>query len=148
MNENLKEIINVAHEAILRNLPDVKQSDLEENGKLYYMNGDDGTVFDWGMNERLCEFMSFYDDSGMGAIKINVMSNGTIWVYSFKNRAKSAFKTEKFEMNKSKSLELAVLMEKIADQKGLFDKAVEDMESDTKIEQGDIDKFLENFEGE
>jgi len=146
MNENLQQIIKLANEALSRNLPDVKKSDLEENGKLYYMNGDDGTIFDWGMNERLCEFMSFYDDSGMGAIKINVMANGTVWIYSFKNRANSAFKTEKFEISESGSLELAVLMEKIADQKGLFDKAVDDMENDTKIGQEDINKFLENFD--
>ena len=34
----------------------------ELDGKIYYMNGNDGTDFDWEANDRLCEFMVFHEN--------------------------------------------------------------------------------------
>jgi len=57
------------------------------------MNGDGRTLFDWGLNERLCELMVFYDDeTNLGAIKTLVYSNGKIVTYLCKNKTNSAFK--------------------------------------------------------
>ena len=44
------------------NLPEVSSDVLEENGKVYYMNGKNGTEFDWFVNNHLPTFMVFYND--------------------------------------------------------------------------------------
>ena len=54
----------------------------ELDGKIYYMNGNDGTDFDWEVNNRLCEFMVFHENE-YGYIKINVFANGDIEVYIY-----------------------------------------------------------------
>ena len=54
----------------------------ELDGKIYYMNGNDGTDFDWDMNDRLCEFMVFHENE-FGYIKMCVNKDNTIDVYVF-----------------------------------------------------------------
>ena len=146
MNKTLNRIIQIADATIKRNLPQISKSDLEENGKVYYMNGDDGTAFDWQMNGRLCEFMMFYNQSHMGAVKINVLENGEVDIYTFEDKAPKAFKTEKEQIEPNEVLTLAVLMNKIADEKDIFDKAIDRMESDITISEDDMTRFLKNFD--
>ena len=146
MNKLVKRIIDISKDGVKQYLPEVKEEMLEENGKLYYMNDVDGTIFDWGMNSRLCEFMSFYDDSGMGAIKINVLASGFINIYIFKNRAKSSFKSYQDKITPEEALELVVLMYNIADKKNLFGKAVNDMNSDIILTEEHYNEFNSNFE--
>lgn len=38
----------------------------------FYMNGNDGSLFDWQANDRTCEFSRFYKSNQMGAIKVYV----------------------------------------------------------------------------
>lgn len=38
--------------AIKEHMPDLSFDDLEEGGKVYYMNGKNGTEFDWFVNEH------------------------------------------------------------------------------------------------
>lgn len=56
---------------------------LLENGVVYYMNGNDGTCFDFEMNDRTCEFMSFYKSSNYGFFKIFVTRDGLIDGYAY-----------------------------------------------------------------
>ena len=146
MNRIIKNLINISKEGIEQYLPEVKEEMLEENGKLYYMNDVDGTIFDWRMNERLCEFMSFYNNSGMGAIKINVLASGLVNVYIYKDCAKSCFKNYQKKIAPEEALELAVLMYNIADKKNLFGKAVNDMNSDITLNEEHYNEFNNNFE--
>lgn len=148
MNQILMKITQIAKCARQRNLPEIKETDLEENGKIYYMNGDDGTIFDWQMNERLCEFMMFYNQSGMGAIKINVSSNGQIDIYTFKDKEKTAFKTEKETIEPKEALALAVLMNQIADEKECWDDTIDRMENNKIVSQEEIDAFLKELQEE
>lgn len=57
---------------------------------LYYMNGNDGTYFDWHANHRLCEFMTFYP-SDKGAIKILVNWDGEVTAYVYQDGAMMPF---------------------------------------------------------
>lgn len=130
-------------------LPEIKLSDLEENGKIYYMNGDDGTIFDWGLNERLCEFMVFYDDkTNLGAVKTLVYSNGKIITYLYKNKTNSPFKEIEDSITEIEAFELAVLLYERADKLEIFDKAIEDMNTDIEITSELKEEFLENFKEE
>lgn len=144
MNKVLEKVVKIGEEAISKYLPEVELKMLEESGKLYYMNDIDGTLFDWQMNERLCEFMSFYNESGMGAVKINVLADGIVNVYLFKDNAKSCFYSYQEFLNKDEVLELAVLMYNIADKKELYGKAVNDMNSNIVLTLEDYQEFNNN----
>ena len=53
MNPILNDIQSKIQNAIKENLHGVSSSDLEEGGKVYYMNGKNGTEFDWFVIEHL-----------------------------------------------------------------------------------------------
>lgn len=147
MNNILIKISNHMKSNLEKFLPEINLSDLEENGKIYYMNGDDGTLFDWELNERLCEFMSFYNDkTNLGAIKTLVCSDGKIITYLYKNKANSPFKQIEDSITKTEAFELAVLLYEKADKLDIFDKAIEDMNTDIEITSELKEEFLENFE--
>ena len=60
MHRILTELEQKIQECLRTYLPEVKKSELEENGTVYYMNGKNGTEFDWHVNDRLSDFMVFY----------------------------------------------------------------------------------------
>ena len=62
MNRILNNISEKIIEAIKENMPEVSVDELEEGGKVYYMNGKNGTEFDWFVNNHLPTFMVFYND--------------------------------------------------------------------------------------
>ena len=66
----------------------VKESGLDSTkintDEIYYLNGNDGTDFDYQVNGDTCEFMLFYDDD-FGALKCYVdEKNIKMWVYKEK----------------------------------------------------------------
>ena len=52
MNRILNEIKEIIKQNLNKYLPEVKPIDLEENGTVFYMNGKNGTEFDWYVNGR------------------------------------------------------------------------------------------------
>lgn len=71
MNRILNEIKQIIKQNISKYLSKVQLSDLEENGAVYYMNGKNGTEFDWYVNDHLPSFMVFYnDEQNLGAVKL------------------------------------------------------------------------------
>jgi hypothetical protein len=67
-------------------MPEVTDDMLCDEGdgeKIYYMNGNDGTDFDWQVNNRLCEFFMFYKENEYGFIKVFVQKDGTIVGYLY-----------------------------------------------------------------
>ena len=84
MNKILKEIKDLIKENLKKYLPEVKETDLEENGDIFYMNGKNGTEFDWHVNDCLSSFMVFYNDkNNMGAVKLTLYNNGNISIYLY-----------------------------------------------------------------
>ena len=51
MNKIVKEIQKIMAQNMAFYLPHVKKSDLEKNGAVFYMNGNNGTEFDWYVND-------------------------------------------------------------------------------------------------
>lgn len=47
MHRIINDIQIIIENAMKENLPEVSSDALEENGKVYYMNGKNGTEFDW-----------------------------------------------------------------------------------------------------
>lgn len=59
--ENVKQqVLNYIRENIRERFPEVTDSMLIDNGAIYYMNGNDGTGFDFSMNDRTCEFVNMH----------------------------------------------------------------------------------------
>ena len=93
MNKILKEIKEIINENIKKYLPDVKPSELEENGMVYYMNGNNGTEFDWYVNDKISDFMVFYnDEKNLGIAKLTIYSNGDIYICIYGDKGEKLVK--------------------------------------------------------
>ncbi len=53
VNRILCEIKKIVDKDMALYLPHVKSSELEDGGAVFYMNGQNGTEFDWYVNDRL-----------------------------------------------------------------------------------------------
>lgn len=131
---------------VARNMcPNVTDGMLDANGAIYYMNGNDSTPFDWNCNNRLCEFFIFHKN-GMGFIKAFVNSDNTIDVYIYETDD-AIQPTYKFteEMEKVKASSFAKIMNYIADDNGLWDKPIDELDWDVDSSECDeIDQKQEN----
>lgn len=116
----LKQIVDVVNE-IRKKYPIIGN---ELDGKIYYMNGNDGTDFDWKCNERTCEFMVFHENE-MGYIKLDVNTNNDInvYVYADGGMLPSAEIKTKFVGN---AKVLAMMLYEIFDKHGLWDETIEE----------------------
>ncbi len=66
----------------------IKRTELEQRGVIFYMNGNDGTDFDWEWNNRLCEFQVFYKNA-WGCIKLLVYDTGIMQGYVWLDEGKA-----------------------------------------------------------
>ena len=147
MNPILNDIQSKIQNAIKENLHGVSSSDLEEGGKVYYMNGKNGTEFDWFVNEHLPSFMVFYDDEGnMGAAKAMVYSDGGMIIYLFDECGSHMAKEIKtaLDVTESDMLKLAVCLRCNADDKRIWDSALDLIDSDQVPDETAISEFLSN----
>ena len=126
---------------VARNMcPNVTDEMLYTNGAIHYMNGNDSTPFDWNCNNRLCEFLIFHKNE-MGFIKAFVNSDNTIDVYIYEtdDAMKPTYKFTE-EMEKVKASSFAKIMNYIADDKGLWDKPIDELDWDAdSLECDEID---------
>ena len=96
----------------------------ELDGKIYYMNGNDGTDFDWECNDRLCEFMVFHENE-YGYIKLNVNKDNTIDIYVYADGGmKPTAQIEKTYNGNVKDFE-RFMMRKF-DNCGLWDESIDE----------------------
>lgn len=145
MNKILNEISKIVKEELKKHLPEVLAQDLEENGKIYYMNDKNGTIFDYYINNHLSPFMCFYNDKeNMGAIKLILYIDGKIDIYLFKNHTNKPYKeiSKSINVGCGEILELAVIMNKIADNDNKWGASIEDINSDIQITKNEINEFL------
>ncbi len=149
MNRILREITEIARENLKKYLPEVLTQDLEENGKIYYMNDKNGTIFDYYVNSHLSPFMCFYNDKeNMGAIKLILYIDGNIDVCIYKNHTNKPYKEiyTSISVTSDEILELAVIMNKITDNDDKWGFSIEDINSDIQITKNEIDEFVSQEE--
>lgn len=116
----LNQIVNIVDE-IREEYPIIGN---ELDGKIYYMNGNDGTDFDWNVNERTCEFMVFHENE-MGYIKLCVNKDNSIDVYVYADGGMHP--TAEIETWYEKNpLELANFLYRTFDKNGLWDESIEE----------------------
>lgn len=147
MNRILSEIKEIIEKKIQIYLPHVKATDLENDGAIYYMNGRDGTEFDWYVNDKLPPFMVFYnDEANLGAIKLLLYNDGGIAVYIFDEKGKKLIQEvhTHLAVNDADLLELAVILRNEADDKNIWGAAIESIHTDLADKAEKINEFKEN----
>lgn len=116
----LKQIVNIINE-VREEYPIIGN---ELDGKIYYMNGNDGTNFDWLVNNRVCEFMVFHENE-MGYIKLMVYKDNLITIYVYADGGMHP--TKELEKHYYKNpLELANFLYRTFDKNNLWDVPIED----------------------
>lgn len=122
----IQKIIDLLEEA--RKKHNVPKSELEENGKVIYANGNDSTPFDWECNGRLCEFGYGTKDGSVWAFKLLLDANGEAEVYCYPNGENQPVDTiSKKIMTEDEVYNLYQLMMEKADNKGLWDKTLDEL---------------------
>lgn len=126
--ESLKEIICNYFEKVRNENSNITDEMLYDNGKIFYMNGNDGTDFDYHMNGRLCEFFIFYKNE-MGFIKVFVEADGEIngYIYFDEGQAPGQ-KLKSLSIDKEDVLYLKELLEHNADQQSLWDVGIDEID--------------------
>ena len=144
MNRILNEIKEIIKQNINEYLPEVKSSDLEENGTVYYMNGKNGTEFDWYVNEHLHSFMVFYNDKqNLGAAKLLIYTNGEVVLYIYGDKGNKTIKEVQtsIKVTENELFNLAVILRSEADEKSVWDASIDKINTDVEITEEQITKF-------
>ena len=146
MNRILNEIKTIIKENLNKYLPDVKNSDLEENGMVYYMNGKNGTEFEWYINEKLPSFMVFYNDKqNLGAVKFSIYTNGEVTLYIYGDKGKKIVKEVNtfIETEENELFRLAVILKNEADDNRFWDASIDKINTDIDPNEEQIESFKE-----
>ena len=149
MNKILIQIEKIINDNICEHLPDVSPKKLEARGKVFYMNGKNGTEFDWYVNGHLPCFMVFYNDrANLGAAKLSLYDDGGILLYLYDDHGRRVAKEVKtfIDVPDSELLDLAVLLRNNADDKRIWDKAIDKIDTDGVPTDKAREEFIKNAE--
>lgn len=113
--------------------PNVTNEMLADNGSIKYMNGDNGTDFDWDMNGRLSKFCILYK-SGLEFIKVLIRNTDLMEGYVYEDNIDSeADRIKKEELSEGDAVYLASLLLQEADDKNLYDKDIDNINFDAEV---------------
>jgi hypothetical protein len=133
-----KDIIDYI-EKIREEYIDVTNDMLLADGAIFYMNGNDGTDFDWDMNGRCCEFFVFYKDTENGFIKVIITIEDIMYAYVYDDEANiSGTRIEPIELESGDAQYLASLLIQEADNKDIFDENIENINFDIDVKEDDV----------
>ena len=118
--EQIIENIKGAFADIRKRYPLVTDEDLSEGGAIYYMNGNDGTFFDWHTNGNTCEFYMLHDNK-VGFIKLYVNVDDTYTAYTYPNGEMCSVETISGDLNDGDALYLATILYRKADKDYTYD---------------------------
>ena len=146
MNNILEQVQKIIRDNLKENLPQVSLNELEEGGMVYYMNGKNGTEFDWYVNEKLCDFMVFYDDKEkLGVAKFRLYNAGDYMLYLYDDHGKNVAKeiSGSMDVSKEEMRTLAVIMTQNADEKRIWDNSIERIDTDTLPSDKEVAQFID-----
>ncbi len=126
MNALIKKVVDFLEEARAKH--NVSKSDLEDNGAIAYANANDGTDFDWRVNNRLCEFGYGTKDGNRWAFKLLLMNDGMSTIYYYADGEMKPVDTiQKQIMSAEEAEELKDLMIECADDKFKWDCTLDEL---------------------
>ena len=131
--QQLKEIIAAG---LKEHLPEVPVSAYEKEGAVFYMNGKNGAEFDWYVNEKISDFMVFYDDeSNLGAVKLTIYDEGDVRMYIYGDNGSSILQeiNTYLDATKEELLDLAVLLKNEGEDKDIWDAEVDRINTDREV---------------
>ena len=149
MNRILAQIRQTMADAAAEFLGEDYPGSMEGQGGVFYMNGKNGTEFDWFVNDRLPSFMMFYDDEEkLGAVKAMVYKDGTLTLYVYGDRGKSLLQelSGKQDLQEEDLLSLAVLLRRTCDDRRVWDEDIEKIPSDELPGPDAVKEFLSHEE--
>ena len=149
MNEILKEVKRIIQENMALYLPHVKAGDLEGDGEVFYMNGKNGTEFDWYVNDHISNFMTFYnDEDNMGAAKLFLYNDGGIELYLYDEQGKKLAQTVRtsIKAKEAELLRLAAILRMEADDRLIWDASIESINSDIELSAESLNTFKDHRE--
>ena len=128
-------------------LPHVKAEALEENGAVYYMNGKNGTEFDWYVNDKVSDFFVFYnDENNLGAVKLTLYRDGSVLVYIYDDHGRNLIKEIKtyVEASKEQILTFAVLLRNVMDDNKIWDANIDSIDTSVILTADKMNEFKNN----
>lgn len=147
MDEILNEIKRLINEKCETYLPHVKPEALEENGAVYYMNGKNGTEFDWYVNGKISDFFVFYnDEDNLGAVKLTLYCNGGVLIYVYDESGRSLIKEIKayVEASEEDIFTFAVLLRNVLDDNKIWDANIDSIDTNVILSTDMINEFKNN----
>lgn len=144
MNRILNEIRKIIDENMALYLPHVKSGDLENEGAIFYMNAQNGTEFDWFVNDRFPFFMVFYNDKdNLGAVKLTLYHTGEVQLYLYDEKGKKLAKTveKHLDIDRTDMLKLAAVLTFEADDKKIWDGNIKNIHVDIEITDDELNEF-------
>ena len=145
MNKIFGQVQDYMLKALEEALPSVKKSDLEKDGAVFYMNGKNGTEFDWYVNDHLPCFFIFYNDKeNLGAVKATLYTDGglSVYVYGDRGHADPVETNYTLEVNEKELLYLAVLLAKNADGNKVWDDDIRKLDCEGTPDEESVEVFL------
>ena len=119
MNRLLIELKKNMKECLEKYVSDILPDDLEDRGAIFYMNGKNGTEFDWYVNDKVSDFMIFYnDEDNLGAVKATIYNNGELLIYVYGEQGKNVVQwvQTNLDVTTDEVLELAIIFRNKADE--------------------------------
>lgn len=119
MNRILIELKKNMKECLEKYVPDILPDDLEDRGAIFYMNGKNGTEFDWYVNDKVSDFMIFYNDKdNLGDVKATIYNNGELLIYVYGEQGKNVVQRVQtnLDVTTDEVLELAIIFRNKADE--------------------------------
>lgn len=125
--------------------PLITDEDLHSNGAIFYMNGNDGTDFDWNANDRCCEFYMYHSNE-IGFIKLFVNKGDTYTAYTYPNGEMSATETIRGDLNKGDSLYLATLLYRKADREYIYDAIINEIDFSYEPDEWELQEMKNEYD--
>lgn len=125
--QKIIERISNVFDDIRKRYPYITDEDLHSNGAIFYMNGNDGTDFDWNANEHTSEFYMYHSNE-IGFIKLYVNKGDTYTAYVYPNGEMSAMETIRGDLNEGDGLYLATLLYRKADREYIYDAIIDEID--------------------
>ena len=130
---------------IRKKYPLIADEDLHNNGAIFYMNGNDGTDFDWNANDRCCEFYMYHENE-IGFIKLFVNKEDTYTAYVYPNGEMRAVETIKGDLNEGDSLYFAALLYRKADREYIYDADINEIDFSYEPDEWELEEMKNEYD--
>ena len=125
--------------------PLITDEDLHSNGAIFYMNGNDGTDFDWNANDNTSEFYMYHENE-IGFIKLFVNKEDTYTAYVYPNGEMRAVETIKGDLNEGDSLYFAALLYRKADSEYIYDADINEIDFSYEPDEWELEEMKNEYD--